>query len=233
MFHRRIDAPPGLFLVLLLLVASPLAASTVVYDRSIWEADNPLFTNIDFESSLPGTHNSGLTVGEVEFHGLTGSTENLWVVDPVPYPDYNFGSGFVVQGPAFFSGSMSREIQITLPTGITTFGIDLMNVNSGPATYTVALSTGEQWSGITTLPSPGRAFFGVTSDVSISTAHIIISSGISTTTYPVIDNVSYGVTGAGGPGPEETPEAATMLLVGTGLIFLCRFRRRNTVPVSV
>ena len=233
MFHRRINSPPGLFLALSLLLAAPMAASTVVYDRAVWEAANPLFTNIDFESSAPGAYNSGLTVGAVQLRGLTGDTDTLWVADPVEYPDYNFGSGRVVQGPYYFPTGFTREIQITLPGGVTTFGLDLMAMNSGPETYTVALSTGEQWTGIPTLASPGRAFFGVVSDVPISMAHVIISSGLAAETYPVIDNVSYGVAGGtGGPGPEETPEAATMLLVGAGLIFICRIRRRSEVPLS-
>ena len=73
---------------------------------------------------------------------------------------------------------------------------------------------------------PGQTFVGFTSDVSLATAQFILTSGINTTTYPVIDNLAYGTAGVAG-GPEETPEVATLLLVGSGLVFICQCQPTN------
>jgi len=211
MLHRTLIGRAGPVLALLLVITVPVMATTVQYsDRPSWEAATPGFTNIDFEGIVTEqggwasySDAAGLTVADVQFIGLVPpSSYALYVVNPVPGSDYDFESGSLLKGPYYFTGT--SKLIVNLPAGVTSFGADLMTLDdSNPATFTVHLSTGEEWTDIATAARPTRTFFGV--------------------------NFSYGVAdlGGGGEDPAETPEAATMILVGTGLIAVFGFRRRR------
>ncbi len=227
--------PLGL-LVLLLAVTVPLAATTVYTDWTGWEAGVSSYNAADFE---------GLTTNYV-FYGADGVTQNgaqiigqvpggspaqqAWVINPLPNPEYDFGTGSVLKGPYFTAGELGREIQIKLPGDTTAFAVDLMTVGSEVEAYTIMLSNGESWDNVLTAAGLTPQFFGITTDTTFSEVHLLLTTGVNTITYPVIDNVAYGIAGAVVTppleDPEETPEAATVILVATGLFFLWRRLRR-------
>ncbi len=237
MLHRTLIGRAGPVLALLLVITVPVMATTVQYsDRPSWEAATPGFTNIDFEGIVTEqggwasySDAAGLTVADVQFIGLVPpSSYALYVVNPVPGSDYDFESGSLLKGPYYFTGT--SKLIVNLPAGVTSFGADLMTLDdSNPATFTVHLSTGEEWTDIATAARPTRTFFGVTSDTAITQIDFVLTSGTNSVTYAGLDNFSYGVAdlGGGGEDPAETPEAATMILVGTGLIAVFGFRRRR------
>jgi len=72
-------------------------------------------------------------------------------------------------------------------------------------------------------------FWGIRSDLALST--VKVSYG---TDYVAIDDVIYGgqaQIGGGDPPPTgDTPEAATLILIGTGLGVIARYRRYSGLP---
>jgi hypothetical protein len=243
MLHRKTIPVTGLGIALLLLAAAPLAGSTVVYDdRALWEAATPGFTNIGFEG-LTSTYAdysnaAGLTQSGVQFLGLLPSSYQLYVVNGSYFPEFHdWGSGAILKGPSYFETQPTRELKVLLPANVNSIGVDLMTIASEPGQFTVVLSTGEQWTGIGTLDKPNRRFWGVSTDVPIAEIHFQLTSGINLTSLPGLDNFAFGTLGAGGgvpPDPEaETPEMATIVLVGTGLILLRRLGRRRKLALAI
>jgi len=93
---------------------------------------------------------------------------------------------------------------------------------------------------ITSQARPTRNFFGVTTDTPISQVRITLNSGFTNNTYGLFDNFGYGAaetSGGGGtgtdPGPtEETPEVATTVLLGAGLLMMRWLKRRQTMATT-
>jgi len=234
MLHRTMHRPPGHLLILLLLISAPLTAGTIYQDRPAWEAETLSISTIDFEglTSTWSSYNTaaGLTVGDVQFAGLAGGGYSLTVVNSAYDPSHDFGSGSVLKGPYYWGTDLSRQIEITLPSAATVFGLDFMSIGSSPEDFAITLSNGEAWTGLPGVAAPGRQFFGVVSETPFTQVQLMLSTGINSVTYPVIDNVAWGAAGA--PPPGETPEAGTLLLVGGGLIMLWRIRRRQALPAA-
>lgn len=239
MSHRNAISHFTSVALLLIVFGSPLPGATLDYaSQSDWLGATSGLTTIDFEGVIAGEWQSfstadGLTVGDVQFLGVKPATTgyDLWVVNPTAGSESDWGSGAYLKGPLFWSGDPNQAIKAVLPDGVTAFGVELMTMDSDPMEFVVALSTGEQFTGIATAARPNRTFFGVTTDIPIAEVSFMLASGINTVSRPAIDNFVYGVAGGGGAGdpinPEETPEAATFLLVGTGLVLLYRARRRK------
>jgi hypothetical protein len=146
----------------------------------------------------------------VEFLGLSGQTG---IADTTIASYYNFGTGF-----AGFVTNLQNpiNIQITIPTPVTAFSINLFT-NPAAATYTVTtLSTPFT---VPTFAAPTPAFFGVTSDTAFSSVDLQVPSG---TTYAFFDNFQFGTAQVQSP----VPEAGTFLMIGTGLMGLAIFRRK-------
>ena len=86
---------------------------------------------------------------------------------------------------------------------------------------------GSQYNSATEIPLPGSVFFGYSSTSAITSLTIFAENG---STALGIDNIDVGslTLGSGngsGNDPSATPEASTMLLVGSGL-FMLRFARK-------
>ncbi len=233
MFHRNVFRPPGLLPLLCVILAAPLWAGTVQYgDRSSWEAATSGITTIDFEgitdSWVSYSDANGLTIGDVQFVGVSTSNYELYVRNPDTGGGDDFESGSILKGPTYWSGDPNRHILVNLPAGVTSFGVDLMTLYSDPAAFNILLSTGDQFLNIATATRPTRRFFGLTSDNEITQLQFVLTGAASSVSYPGLDNFTYGTAGAGtGPDSGETPETATLILVGTGLIFLYRLRRKR------
>jgi len=221
-----------------LLAAVTARGSTITYsDRTAWAAATTGATNINFEG-ITSTYLSfstaqGLTIDGVTFIGLTMSTPayELWVVNPAPGSEHDFGSGSVLKGPQHDPSVLNKTVRVSLPGGVTSFGVDLMSNTPGAHTFTIMLSTGDIFTNVPTYPRPTPSFFGVTTTTAISQIDFILKVANSSEPSPLLDNFAFGMAslgGAGGPEPgAETPEALTLLLVGSGLVMIHFMRRRR------
>lgn len=212
---------------LALAVASfPLAATTITTytDRALWTAASTGVTTIDFETlgASPGAATgystaAGVTLSGVNFVGILPGDYYLFAEKENPGSSLYWGSGTVLMGP-WYQNLSGRYIQINLPAHVTAFGLDLM-ANSMTAQQVTIVLPGVNSFLVNTQANPTRTFWGFTSDTPISTIQI------SATASPLIDNVSFGTAA-----PAQTPEIATFILIGTGLLGLRWLRRRQTNP---
>ncbi len=238
MYHHKTTG--CLLLLPLLVFVLPLPASTVYWSSAEWGANVESYSTIGFEEVEPGAYGTptGITVGDpaVQFVGFTGRaspTNELWVVDPATAPDHDFGSGKVLKGPIQPTSPIAY-VEVNLPADVTAIAFELMTVGVSSGEFAIALSTGEEWNNISWPPAEPdqRLFFGVVSDLPIASLQVWQTMGAAWTSYPVYDNFAYGAAGTSGAGgtpdnPGETPEAGTLLLVGSGLILVWRWRRRR------
>ncbi len=235
MTYRSRSGPLWLLLLFVSLTA-PLSATTIYVDWADWQAGVSSFEAVDFEGLTTdyASYPTGLTQGNAQFTGeVPDGSGQLWVIDPVAHPSHDFGTGAVLKGPVYSSAEPGREIKVSLPADTTAFALELMTVGSSPETFTVMLSTGESWNDVLTATGMTPQFFGISTDVPFAEVHLLLSTGVNSLTFPVIDNIAYGITGVGGAGDPleggaETPEAATLLLIGTGLLLIWRMAKRES-----
>jgi hypothetical protein len=213
------------------LSIAPAFATVVTFsDITAWQnATAPGFTTITFEGLAPGGYASfttGLVIGDgTKFDSWpTSGSLNVYNQTPGPSSYFNFGSGAVLAGPTCCVGSY---INITLPRPVTSASFDIMTVGGNGISFIATLNNlvSTNYTSAPTLPwsstNPPRAFFGFTTTADTPITNIYLSlppsaSGI----YPILDNFRYGDT------PNDTPEACTLLLIGSGLIGMSVFRRR-------
>jgi hypothetical protein len=212
-----------------LLISGCVSASasvSVFTTRGSWISATTGVNNIDFEGLAAagnvvqyngiGGNQDTLTIGSVSFQGFdhasTTTSLDLEVNNSVP----SWGTGAVLQGPGHFDSN--SRIAATVGTGVFAIGSDVYNNAGGTrdtGTVNVVLSSGPTVYTVNTVA--GLAFIGFVSDAPIS----------SITFFPqgpdnaVIDNFSTG----GQVNP--APEAATMLLCGTGILLMVWLFRRN------
>jgi hypothetical protein len=208
----RLNTRTALAVVLLsAATASSVAAqpATVYTDRASWEAAATGVTTVGFEGiAAPNSvqfywtaGHPGITLSGVHFAGTFDGGIGFYmaVVDPGYFVEYNWNSGATLQGPskstALGAGGPNARLRITLPSGTTAFGIDLMTYALSGVPVSLTLSTGETFTQ-NTLVRPAWAFLGVTSDVEIAYVDVTTTHASA---YPNIDNVSVGQKGAGGP----------------------------------
>jgi hypothetical protein len=223
---------------LLAFSIGPGFATVVTYsDTTAWQNATAVgFNTITFDSYATGGVNTpyttGLVIGDgTTFYGATGGTGQLWVYNQPPGPTsyFNFGSGPVLVGPQYNGGSFIPYINIAFATPVTSVGFNIMSQFGSNISYTATLngSTTPVYTSPPTFPwsssNPQLAFFGFTTTSDSPITRLILglppsAFGVS----PVIDNFSYGSAST----PTQTPEACTLLLIGSGLVGMRLFRRR-------
>lgn len=214
----------------LVLTTLPAHATLISYtDPAAFAAALSAMTTIGFEG-IAGTNSfanentsTGLTISGVNFTGkLTTGSYDLQVVDGgFASPYYNFGSGASLKSPSYNAvSSFVPYIHVVLPASVTGFGVDLMTISPNAVTYQATV--GSTIFTVATANRPTRTFFGVTSDTPIAFVDLALTGTTNGAgTYGLIDNVQFGATA-----PEATAEAATLLLIGSGLAALGFFRKR-------
>src|SRR5215217_628178 len=189
--------------------SAPARADTAVFtSRTLFNAAATNLTTLTFEGIAPvnsvANFSSPLTLQGVTFSG--SPTGMVSVVDSGFFaPLFQFNSGAVLSGFAF--------VDVTLPAGTTAVGTDLMSTNPSGLPFQVTLSNGETFL-VNTPERPARGFFGITSDVAITSIRFVTMPGPNQSSgIPLIDNFSFGQAA-----PAAVPEPATMVLLGTGLV---------------
>lgn len=219
---------------LLISGCASAGATVVVYtDRITWQSATSNVNTIAFEGiatqgqSPVQFGSAGDTIGSVTFQGFdnTASTQPDLEVN---YPSTNWGSGAVLQGPA--GSSLGQHIIATLPGGVFAVGSDIMLYDGTSADYaetvTAKLSTGSTiYNAQTNSGFSSRAFIGFVSDTQISS--ITFFPANDPAPHLVLDNFSTG-----GQAMSPTPEAATMIFCGIGLLFMMKRLRRNPAGVG-
>jgi hypothetical protein len=192
---------------LTLTVAPAYATSILTYtDLASWTtATSSGFQLLDFENSCLtsclGVSFSGLGIG------IQDTTGTSWM---------DFGT----HKAAYINtnSAPTPTIHIVLPGSVTAFGLYLFSANPNALTFTITtLSTTFH---PTTNAPPTPAFFGATSDTPFNTIDVTLA-GAPAGTYELIDNFRFGTVQ-----DTQTPEAATFLLIGSGLIGMMALRKR-------
>lgn len=149
--------------------------------RADWSAASSGVTLIDFEGLAPDKgslpvqmedSSVGLTLKGVTFEiyrTLGPSKGRLWVIGKDSY--YPTHSVLSLQGYS----PRTDTLRIKMPIGVTALAMDYGNISTDSG-YTFILSTGDIFS-ISSVPTTGLRFFGVTSDVAITELNIHVSAG--------------------------------------------------------
>jgi hypothetical protein len=194
------------------LLAPTFGGALTYASSAAWLAAGPSSGSIDF-SAQTGPYTSPFTVAPLTFSALLGSTIGI-------------GSAFGPGTGKFAYTLTSMQISPTTPGAIYGLGFNLGCYISGcsSAQSIVVTDTSNNVFTYTNIATPG--FWGVRSDVAIASIRITLPT---TNDYVAIDDVSYGGQaqsgGGGGTAPGDTPEAATLILIGTGLALIARYRR--------
>jgi len=160
---------------------------------------------IDFE-------NGSLAAFGVSFTGLSGA---LGVLDTTgSFMDFGTHKAAYINT----NSAPTPTIRILLPSSVTAFGLYLFSGNPNGLTFTVT-TLSRQFT-IATNPTPNPAFFGATSDTPFSMIDVTLA-GAPAGTYELLDNFRFGTSQI-----DQTPEAATFLLIGSGLVGLMALRKR-------
>jgi hypothetical protein len=171
----------------------------------------------------------GLTVpgvdNRVQFVGITSiGTESLAVIDTGLYSWDNFGTGEALQ-QIENSGVPAYVIKVNFAAPVTAFGTNLFTSNPYAMPFAITLydasstQIGTPFSVDTPSGLPTPAFWGVTSDTPIQTAVFTLGPSAAGA-VAFLDNFTYGTAQAQAPPPPDVPEAATFLLIGSGLLGL-------------
>lgn len=230
----------GIVVAMFLMLVLPAQASVLATytDRTSFSAASSGVTTVDFSSlglnqgGWAGYSTSnGLDISGVKFVGNTNSSFYLYAYNPNPNDAEDYNSGTVLRGPEWNGNSY---ITMTMPTGVTAFGLDLATILPSMGTLTIQLDGINLGVTIQTQARPNLTFFGVTTDAPISEVKVLVTGGTLYQTQPILDNVTFGTAGSsGGTAPAETggetPEITTILYVGSGIGLLMWNRRRRAM----
>jgi hypothetical protein len=215
MFGKKISLMIALGIAALALTGATASATTIARydDLASWQAVvSPGAQLVNFENGCL-TNCFGAS-----FTGLTGT---IGIYDTTAASWINFGTGKA----AFINtnSAATPTIRILLPTLVTAFGFNLFTANPNALTFTI--NTLSNTFSVNTNPTPTPAFFGATSDTAFNFVDVTLS-GAPAGAFELIDNFQFGTALVAAPPADPTPEAATFLLIGSGLIGLMGLRKR-------
>ena len=222
---------------LALLISPAYSATITTYsDPNAWAAAANGLQEVSFEGLAPSgsenTYNTstGVTQDGVEFVGYTSTAGSyyIYVIDttaPQWSQYYGFGTGdaLALNMNRPTSGSALPYIQISLPSPVTAFSMDLFTASPNGLSYTVTVA-GTPYT-VATGAWPNPTFWGITSDTGISTITLTLQGTVfNGSSYAFLDNFQFGTAGVGQVG--QAPEAATFFLIGSGLIGIIALKKR-------
>jgi hypothetical protein len=225
------------FIAILLIATCAQAAVLGTYsDRATWEGLVSGQSNIDFSGyaiAVGGWSGystaAGLTESGVNFVGHSGAGYDLYLTNPPAGASDNFQSGVRLRGPVWET-FQATYTQITL-SPLTAFALELGTGFPNALGVKIELSSGEIFF-VGTAGAPARTFWGVRTDTDISWIRVSPATSADGYTQPtggssyiVMDNFSFGSSGAGGGGPLETPDAPTVTYMMSGLAMIGMGRR--------
>ncbi len=213
----------------LALIPAYSTTITTYSDPTSWAAATaPGYQTVTFEGlTTPGGvtnyyGSTGVTSDGVEFIGYTyAGVSDLQVIDTSAYTWFNDGTGDALLQSLSRpnSGSPLPYVNIVLPANVTALGLDLWTTNNPAMSYSITVA-GNQYT-VPTLAGNTVAFWGITSDTAISSIQFTVPSTPTQGTEALLDNFSFGASDM-----SAAPEAATYLLIGSGLIGLIVLRKR-------
>lgn len=225
-------------LAVALFTAFPVSAATVSYtDQVAWTTAAGTITQFNFDNIAPSglytdeSTSTGLTIDGAQFVGYVSPTAyQLQVVDSMfVFPYYNFGSGGALRSPTYDraqNASFIPYIQVNLPANTTAIAADLATVSPNGLAYEIILSDGSSYT-VNTQARPNTTFLGITSDTAITYADfVVLGTQYNGGTFGLIKDFSYATSASQGD-QVPTPEAATLILIGTGLIAFRWLRKRQ------
>jgi|SRR5579884_421341 len=224
-----------IFAVLFIAFAATPAWCTVIStfsDYASWSANTSSIMPVSFgtgnfvnyvttQTSSAGVTFAGMTNGGAATMHDMSNTYQSW---------YNFDQGFSAEYLVLSAFNGPSEIDANFTTGVTSFGTYLMTGNPYGLTINVATDAGPLTSVTpptgTYPPVPSKVFIGATFTTPITKVTFIIPSPPNGS-LEMLSNFSFGVATQQQQESGDAPEAATMILIGSGLLALRWMRRRR------
>ncbi len=241
MLRLSLRACITLSVVSLALFVTPAYSVTITTysNEATWQAAATGLQEITFAGLAPAgsettySTSSGVTSDGVEFIGYTATgSYDIVVLDTTAsqwaqYYNYGTGDALDLNMDRPNSGSSLPYIQIDLPTPVTAFGMDLFTASPSATSYTITVA-GTPYTVATNAasgtPPSTPVFWGVTSDTGISTITLTLQGTVyNGSTQAFLGDFQFG-SAAGDMA--QAPEAATFLLIGSGLIGIIALKRR-------
>jgi hypothetical protein len=213
MFRNTFRFLSFLSVVTLAVTVAPACATTIqtYTDLASWQAATSPLLWMDFE-------NGSLGNASVQFSGAGGGS--LFVQDTSAASWMNFGTG---KAAAIIVQSLNPipSIHVVLNTPVTAFALNAFTANPNALSFTITYNGTSSYT-VSTPASGTPAFFGLTSNTAITTIDLTLQ-GPSQGAYEFVDNFRTGTASAQ---DTQAPEAATFLLIGSGLIGIMVLRKR-------
>ena len=208
-------------LLFALTVLPPASASLIdsYSDFIQWaNATAPDLSTINFSTAPAGSVPGNITVTGVQFNPLFGDDDNSAVDANSQWRPDSEGGNLLV----YDSGSTQPFLFMSLPAmpdGVTSLGINLATFDPNATSFTVTIDGADQ--SVTTetisaseIPTDGFAFFGGTFDARITSVQITAQDASGNFS----DNLAFGTLDDAGGDPSPTPEAGSLLTIGSGLM---------------
>jgi len=170
------------------------------------------------------SNGTGLVLGDVDFIGYS-NPYSLQVIDTTNYSlaNGNFGTNEALMEQVYPGGG--AFIRVNFLTPVTAFGTNLFTAANGNGLSFTVTVLGTPFN-VTTSATAPPTFWGVTSDTPISSVTFTLPSPLPGGSEAFLDNFTYGTANTQGPPPPDVPEAATFLLIGSGLLGLAILGRK-------
>ncbi len=196
----------------------PPASATLINtysSESLWAAETVMgFTNASFTSPTE----SPILTTSLSLLGATWSTTAPEDFEVTTQPGY-YPSGYGLDLEIFPSSGQTL-LQIALPTGVTSFGLNVAALSSYPAFDAATITV--NGTPLTILATAGAfPFFGATFTSPIASFTVSVPLGDQLIAGNLMFGTEDDTSGSGGTGggdPSPTPEAASLLMIGSGLI---------------